>query len=168
MRIQSVLALTAISAVFFACSSGGVGAPPPFEESPIGGAYGGAKVPALGPELTAPSGGGGGENPPVDSGGGGSDTGGGADTGGPKDTGGTVDICNQPSKCTGDAPATDSEIAQCRSLISGASCPTQYKALFTCFRLNAVCDGSNMTDATATGEACSSQQTALNTCVSGG
>ena len=167
MRIQSVLALTAISAVFFACSSGGVGAPPPFEESPIGGAYGGAKVPALGPELTPPSGGGD-DNPQVDSGGGGTDTGTKVDTGsGGTDTG-TNDVCNSPSKCTGDPAPTATQISQCRDLINGATCPTQYKALYTCYRTNAVCDGSNMTDATATAEACISQQTALNTCVSGG
>lgn len=163
MRIQSVLALSAISATLFACSSGGPGNPKSIELPPIGD-NGGAAVPAFSPET--PSIQGGDETPPQDSGTP-KDTGGGTvDTGSGTDTG-VTDVCNQPSKCSADPAPTSTAVSQCRSLINGTTCPTQYKALYQCYTDNRVCTSSNTTDATATQAACQTEQDALNACITG-
>ena len=169
MRIHSLYALTAPVALLgitlvAACSSGGAPGTPTIGDPVIGGAYGGGSVPALGPDpvgsANAPE-----DDTRPDTGTGKVDTGSSTDTGSRVDTGTTNDICNQPSKCSGDPAPTASSIAECRSLINGASCTTEYKALFTCQKTKAVCDASNMTDVAATTTACTTQQNALNTCL---
>jgi len=170
MRIQYVLALSAISAALVACSSGGMGSATFGDSPPIGGSSGGA-TPALGPGGGGPTGGD--DNPQTDSGTK-VDTGSGGTDTGVKDTGsggtdtGVSDVCSEPSSCPSDPAPTSTTIAQCRSLINGAKCPSQYKALFQCLADNRVCTSSGTTDSTATSEMCTSQQSALNTCASGG
>ncbi len=162
MRIHSVLALSAFS--LLACSSGGVGSPKGFELPPIGD-NGGAGVPALDPET--PSAVGGDDQTTTQDSGTPKDTGGGTvDTGSGTDTG-VTDVCNQPSKCSADPAPTSTAVSQCRSLINGTTCPTQYKALYQCYTDNRVCTSSNTTDATATQAACQTAQDALNACISG-
>lgn len=163
MRIHSVLALSAISATLYACSSGGVGNPIMIEPPPIGD-NGGASVPALGPST--PSATGGDDTPPQD--GGTKDTGGGTLDTGVKDTGtpptdtGGSSICK--STCTADSASAESA---CNAAITGTTCATQYKAYYTCRSTNRVCDTTGKTDESAIASACASEQSAVTTCLGG-
>lgn len=162
MRTLYLLGLSAITVTFFACSSGGVGSPT-LLEPPIGGSGKGAEGSAFGPNFSAS---GGGTDTPKDSGTSG-DTGSPPVDTGVKDTGSSTGdtssaICT--STCSADSA---SAATACQNAINGTTCKSQYLAYYTCRSENRVCDSSNKTDESVIASACSSEQSAVTSCLGG-
>ena len=69
--------------------------------------------------------------------------------------------------CPNDDPITQAEVDQCNQAKNDSKCGSKYTAVLQCEGSNLKCGSDGKVDATATGNACSSQVQAYVSCASG-